>query len=270
MTTFTVLGSSGFIGSRLVSRLRADGATVSTPSRDGRLAGRDLGHVIYCIGVTADFRSRLLETVEAHVCRLVAVLQEASFESLTYLSSTRVYQAPVARACEDDALVVRPVDVDHLYNISKILGEATVLSDAGPSARVVRLSNVYGLDPASENFLTSVIGTALRDRHVELGRSLESAKDYVSLDDVVELIPAIATSGRDRIYNVAAGSNVTNGEIADVVSAACGCTFSVAPGAPTIVSSVIDVERISNEFGFRPKRLIDDLPELIARYAEGL
>jgi uncharacterized protein YbjT (DUF2867 family) len=69
---FTVLGAGGFIGGRLVEHLRGLGHEVDAPPRrpaeayvDG-LGGRQLGHVVYCIGLTADFRTRPYETVEAH------------------------------------------------------------------------------------------------------------------------------------------------------------------------------------------------------------
>ena len=55
MHRFTVLGSTGFIGTRLVRRLRATGYEVLTPGRDDSLVDADLGHAIYCIGMTADY-----------------------------------------------------------------------------------------------------------------------------------------------------------------------------------------------------------------------
>src|SRR5688500_5975918 len=87
----TVLGASGFIGSRLVSQLAATGAEYQAVGRNEALPAGPLGHVIYCIGLTADFRSRPLNTVEAHVCKLLEVLRKCDFESLLYLSSTRLY-----------------------------------------------------------------------------------------------------------------------------------------------------------------------------------
>jgi len=35
----------------------------------------DPGHVIYCIGLTADFRQKPFETIEAHVSKLAEVAQ---------------------------------------------------------------------------------------------------------------------------------------------------------------------------------------------------
>ena len=85
-STFTVLGASGYIGSRLVAHLRAQGHTVWAPARgDAEVFTRPLGHVMYCVGLTADFRTRPFDTVDAHVGLLAEVLRRAQFDSLLYL-----------------------------------------------------------------------------------------------------------------------------------------------------------------------------------------
>ncbi len=58
---------------------------------DATWRGADLGHAFYCIGLTADFRSRPFETIEAHCGLLKEVLSGSRFSSFVYLSSTRVY-----------------------------------------------------------------------------------------------------------------------------------------------------------------------------------
>ena len=74
---FTVLGASGFIGGRLVRYLRSLGHSVLVPGRDdAHLTGQPLGHLIYAIGVTADFRARPFDTMDAHVSVLSKALRE--------------------------------------------------------------------------------------------------------------------------------------------------------------------------------------------------
>ena len=52
---FSVLGSTGYIGSELVRYLEEQGNSVATPRPDEWYKS-DLGTVIYCVGVTSDFR----------------------------------------------------------------------------------------------------------------------------------------------------------------------------------------------------------------------
>ena len=62
---------------------------------------RPAGHVIDCIGLTGDFRTRLLDTAEAHVSLVARCLAELCFDSFLLLSSTRVYTRASATH-EDD------------------------------------------------------------------------------------------------------------------------------------------------------------------------
>lgn len=266
---FTVLGASGFIGSHLAAHLRQAGHECLTPGRDGPpVPPGDLGHVIYCIGLTADFRTRPFDTVRAHVCLLADVLERAAFDSLLYLSSTRIY-GNAGEAEEDRPLQVDPQNPSDLYNLTKITGESLCFACGRPNVRVARLSNVYGGDFGSDNFLSSVLRDALRQGRVVLQTALESAKDYVSIDDVVTLLAAIAQSGRQRLYNVASGINVSNGELLGRIRELTGCELEVSAQARTIAFPRISIERARREFDFSPSRVIDDLPRLVSIYAAG-
>src|SRR6267378_3887747 len=139
----TVLGASGFIGSHLVKRLRELNIECLAPGREEQLPGRNLGEVIYCIGLTADFRSRPFDTVDAHVCKLLSVLRDCEFDSLLYLSSTRLYEGHSQTAREEDSLKFGPTNPSDLFGLSKALGESLSLA-CGKKVRVVRPSNVYG------------------------------------------------------------------------------------------------------------------------------
>ena len=210
---FTVLGSSGFIGRHLVRALVSGGHECWTPGRDDpQVYGPALGHAIYCIGLTADWRRQPLATVRAHVGILERVLESASFESLVYLSSTRVYRG-ASSTHESSPLTVRPAVADDLYNISKLMGESMCLSGVRGGVRVARVSNVYGDDVTSENFLTAVTRDAVERGHVELETGLSSSKDYIAVTDVVDLLVSIALRGEQPIYNVASGCNTSHAEL---------------------------------------------------------
>ena len=262
--SFTVLGGSGFIGSALVKGLAAQRVETYAPGRDDVDWSRELGHVLYAIGLTADFRDRPLDTVDAHVNRLSEVLRRGRFETLTYLSSTRVYRGS-SDTRESASLSVRPAEGNDLYNISKLMGESLCLA-APPAARVVRLSNVYGFDPGSDNFLPAVLRVAAQHGEVRLRSALDSCKDYVAIEDVVDAVLRIATSARMRLYNIASGRNVTHREIAEKL-AELGVRVSVDPAAPVIADPVVRIEPIIEEFGFTPQLLLPQLPKLLAEYA---
>lgn len=258
----TVLGAEGFIGSHVVRRLAESGSEHFAPRRGEPLTGRDLGDIIYCIGMTADFRARPFETVDAHVCTLRDVLRDCSFESLLYLSSTRLYAGGKEPATEENALTIQPQDPDQLYNISKAMGESLALG-SDKKVRVARLSNVFGADLNSPNFLSTIIRDSLRDGKVILRTSLDSSKDYVGIDDVVDGLLDIARNGRHALYNVASGTNVSNGELMEKIAGSTGCRVEIAEGAATVNFPLIDIGRMRSEFGFRPQNLLDKVCKLV-------
>lgn len=260
---FTVLGSSGFIGSHIAALARKRGHDVDCPSRDERLDGRNLGHVIYAIGLTSDFRSRPHETVTAHVTKLQQVLTSASFDSLIYLSSTRVYsrcQPPIfdhviaPAVTEDTPVAVLSSDFSDLYNLSKLMGESIALTH-GNKVKIARLSNVVGLDLKSDNFLMSIVRDCLQKRSVDLKTTMDSSKDYVSVDDVADIVLRLGTEGRHSIYNVGSGINATHRQIAARLGLLTGARFQVAPGSSTVTFPPINIERLKREFCFEPKGL---------------
>ncbi|MGV2863349.1 NAD-dependent epimerase/dehydratase family protein [Achromobacter sp. AGC39] len=263
----TVLGAAGFIGRHLVARLRAAGPPCQAPPRqDPGLMTRPLGHVIYAIGLTSDFRSRPLDTVEAHVCLLRSLLAAGNFDSLTYLSSTRVY-AGSADTRESAMLAVNPNDPSDLYNLSKLMGESLCLHGGRSGAKVARLSNIVGLRDTPDSFIDQLLEEGARGNGITLRTSLSSRKDYLYIDDAVSQILAIAQSeDASGIFNVAHGASVDNREVAHWLQQALGYRCNVAPDAPEWAFADVDVSRIQALCGGAPRAFSDYFPNFLAQY----
>ncbi len=72
----TVFGANGFVGRALVQHLEEQGYPVRAVTRgDASWRDTDLGHAFYTVGLTADFRSRPFETIDAHVSLLTRILR---------------------------------------------------------------------------------------------------------------------------------------------------------------------------------------------------
>lgn len=260
---FTVLGARGFIGRNLLSFLRENGHDTWAPSPDDEIIfSRALGHVIYCIGLTADFRERPYDTMRAHIGLLTEVLERTDFDSFLYLSSTRVYSRN-RTASETDPIIVDASAPSDLYNISKLAGESLCRSSGRTHVRIARLSNVIGLDPTSQNFVIDIIRQAIGGR-ITLRSQPLSSKDYIWIDDAVKLLAEIAVSGSETVYNVASGINLQHREIVDQLVRLTGTRTEILPEAPRHDFPVIDIQRIRNEFGFSPQNVLSKLPGLIA------
>jgi nucleoside-diphosphate-sugar epimerase len=258
----TVFGAAGYVGSALVARLQRTGAEVIAVTRDNIAETPvQLGHAIYAIGLTSDFRSKPIETVQAHVVQLADMLTRKNFSSFTYLSSTRLYKSE-ASTDELTSISTSPVDADDIYTLSKLLGEALIFRLAGDRGRVCRLSNVYGGNDRSSNFLTSVLADARSRRSVRIMQDSTSAKDYVHLEDACRAIEAVGLRGTEPIYNVAAGHNTSHQQIADQLKKS---GVAVEFGSDLVFSfKPINVQRLSSLIDWNPRTLIDDLPELLS------
>lgn len=263
---FTVIGASGFIGRALVMDLLRQGVDVWAPARgDGGIFERELGHVVYAAGVTADFRSRPFDTIRANTGLVADILERAHFDSLLYLSSARVYRHADSTR-EDASIFVRPTDPEDLYDFSKLTAEALCRASGRPSVRVARLSNVVGSDRNSRNFLPELIRRACVDGRIVLATALDSEKDYIALSDVIEQIGNICRSGRFECYNLCSGANLSHRQLVDEIARITGATVVAADDAPRVAHPVIDVSRLREEFSYRPTPVLGLIAALVNDY----
>lgn len=262
----TILGGHGFIGRHLSKYLDEIGYQCWIPERrDKDVFNKDLGIVFYCIGLTADFRQKPYDTVDAHVSVLNEILQKAEFEQLVYLSSTRVYTNCI-ETDETTNLTVAPNNPNDLYNISKLLGENLVLTSSR-NCSVARLSNVLGMEMGNDNFVGEIIAEARAKGSVNFRTSLSSSKDYIWIDDVVAGLAALIGSKTWSTYNIASGTNITNGEIAEILIEN-GVSVTVLEDAPVVSFPVIEIEKLSVDTHWkpRPKLVINKLRHMIQHY----
>jgi nucleoside-diphosphate-sugar epimerase len=255
---WTIFGASGFIGTYLVSYLRQKDAQVDVIGRGSDIDKKNLGHVIYCAGTTADFRTRPFDTIEAHVSLPSRLMEKANFDSFLYLSSTRVYQR-CASTLESTEIVVLPEDYSDLYNISKIMGESICLNSGRKAVRIARLSNILGFFPKNRNFVDCLLEEALTSGQINLQSAPTSAKDYLFIDDVVAVLEKICLSGEQRIYNVASGVNLTNERIIDMIKNKIACQVHFSKNVPTITFPLINNKRLVDEFAFLPSEFQSNL-----------
>jgi len=263
----TVLGGTGFIGRHLAAALRGRGMDVYVPSRgDDAVLARPLGHVVYAIGLTSDFRTRPLDTVEAHVCVLRELLARADFDSLTYLSSTRVY-AGGGDTRETARLHVDPSAPGDLYNLSKLMGESLCLHGGRP-AKVARLSNVVGLRDTPDSFIDQLLDEGARHGVIRLRTTLDSRKDYIHVDDAVAQILALALSDEAGIFNIAQGAGASNGQVAQWIARKLGYRIEVCDAAARWDFPDIDVGRFQSRFGMPPRPFDDAFPLYLDQYRQ--
>ncbi len=258
----TVLGASGFIGSELIIFFKKNNINFYSPKRDENLTDKNLGDIIYCIGLTSDFRTKPFETIEAHICKLCEVLSTYNFTSLTYLSSTRVYINSTNNfANEDDKIIIDPHNADDLYNLSKLTGERLCLS-SGKKVKIVRLSNVIGNSNLSNNFLFEIINEIKNKNEIEFYQTENSSKDFIHIDDVVQLLYKISISNSNEIYNIASGINTSILQIVTELKKYYTFSYTINKNAKETIFPIISNEKIISEFNYIPQQFSAQLSKI--------
>ena len=263
----TIIGGKGFIGSHLALKLFAEGWDCYLPDRHTTYNHEiNLGHVFYCAGLTADYLLRPFDAVEAHVSLLSRILQAGRFESLVYLSSTRLYDSQAGiLGSEEMPLVFTPTNPRHLYDLSKALGESLCLTTGKGRARIVRLSCVYNNHTDDDGFLPGILRQIIRDRPscLEVDSSPALARDYIHLDDVLDALILIATRGKEGVYNVASGENIDNATLFATISLASGCRIIPlrhdTPPSPARIS----IDKMQREFNWHPLSVLNKITSII-------
>lgn len=257
----TIIGAEGFIGTALHSRLQSLGWSCVLPGRqtDWKLAS-PLGHIFYCAGLTADYALRPADTVEAHVGQLSRILSADNWESLVYLSSTRLYDGqPRARSgVEDGMFQVNPKNARHLYDLTKLLGENLCHVMGKGKARVARLACVYRDENDPDGFIGDLLRRVLKTppgSALLLDSSPHFRRDYVHLDDAVEALLQIAVGGQHSVYNVAHGSSTSNADLANVLAHCTGVRITFGRTDQPVTGTAAKCARLKNEFNWTPRSI---------------
>lgn len=263
----TIIGAQGFIGKALNKYLQVSGWQCHSTDRNEiwPVHKKNLGHIFYCAGLTADYNERPFDTIEAHVSLLARVLQSGSYESLTYLSSTRLYDSlsHENHANETACFSVSPSHPRHLYDLSKLMGEALCHRTGNGRARIARLSCVYNDYSDLDGFLPQLLNQVYKARAgdtIHINSSPYFARDYIHLSDVLQALVLISQYGSQSIYNVASGENYSNAQLAKFIEEKSGRRLVFDLSEKVLANTpCIDISRMKNEFHWRPTQLEDCL-----------
>ena len=262
----TLIGGSGYIGRHLDAILRQRGWDCGIMGRSARWPSQELhlGHIFYCAGLTAGYARLPIDTVEAHAGLLSRVLASDNWDSLVYLSSSRLYDnQPLGRGgAESGSLLLDPAHPRHLFDLSKLLGENLCHVMGHGRARVARLASVYQDDADPDGFLGLLLRKILKTgpgHTIVIDSSPLFERDYVHLDDVLDALIHIALDGNQTIYNVASGVNVRNAELASSLSELTGVRVEFSGSEVPAPAPLVDISAVTTLLGHPPRGLADAL-----------
>lgn len=284
-----VIGGSGFIGQHLVSGLARHGHHVSVldllqredapvvrqfvGSHEDRellervVHGQDL--VVQLVSTTVpassnqdvefDIRSNLISLI-----RLLEVMRSQNVMRIVYLSSGgAVYGAPDSYPVAESH-TLKPVSS---YGIVKVAAEHYIRTYAelyGFQPLVFRPSNAYG---PGQNLVKpqGVIGHFLRQ--ALQGDSLQVwgdgtiRRDYLYIDDLVELMVGAIGKGSSGVFNAGSGTDFSLNQIIEVLEQVIGSklTCDYLPARNAEVERIrLDISKAQDEVGWQPQVSLED------------
>lgn len=241
---YTVIGSTGFIGSEISNYLMQSGENecIGVGSHmcdltDAAKAQEVLPSlvrdavVVYAAGIPR-LRSNTLEAMIANISmlfNLLNVFKTASPEKVIFLSSVEVYGAPKSLPIVEDSKI-KP---ETMYGIGKVTGELMLQASIEkiPLA-ILRLPGVYGIDDKGLGLIGKLM-QCIRDckEFTLLGNGLEQ-RDFLYSGDIPRAVEALAkTDFKKVIINLVSGKSHTVAEIMDMLFKRYGdCPVRALPG----------------------------------------
>lgn len=253
-----VLGHTGFIGSRVVRHLRAHHPGVEvvgfsdprldlTRREDAERLAPLLGPesvLVICaaikrqLGESLDVFARNVEMV-SNLCR---VLERSPAGRVVYFSSAAVY----GEETENTAITEdTPVNPTSYYGIAKFTAECllrmVVAAAPGSSLVVLRPALIYGPGDQGLYGPSGFARKAARDEQIVLWGDGTERREFLYLDDVVEIVRRMVFGSWSGTLNVAAGVSYTFRDVLEILS-------GLAPNELRIDSRARSKQKVDNVF----------------------
>ena len=259
---YIVYGSKGYLGSNIVTYLKKKKCRITLPKKNQFLNKK--GIVIYCIG-SDDWFGDPFKSYESNFIHLYKLLKNyKNFESLVFLSSTRVYLDLNKKKVDEKQNLILNSSGRFKFNLQKLMCENFLLSQ-NKNIKIIRLSNVYGKNTFQKTFLPSLIRNSVKSKKINIRLNVNSSKDYIYIDDAVRNIFNLANKKEAKgIYNLAYGKNFKVKDIIKIINKETDCAINYFNSKNLEKFPEININKLKKTINFTSKvNLIKMLPKLI-------
>ncbi len=232
-----VLGHTGYIGPRLFAALRS--ASPGVPVIGQSVRELDLTHAGSAprlaslmepddvLVICAAIKKQLGDTPEtfsqnmAIAVTLAKALETRPVKRIVFFSSAAVYGEDVDHGVIDERTPVEPTSY---YGIAKFAAERLLVRAASASSLLIlRPALVYGPgEPAYYYGPSGFLRKTLLGEPITLWGEGDEAREFVFVDDAVEIAKRLVFSGESGVVNVVSGTSYTYREAIAEVTAISG------------------------------------------------
>jgi len=283
LSAVLVTGAGGFIGRRLVARLRAQSEYVVLAL--GRAAGDhelrasleeltpqfwrhrgiDAIDTVFHFaaytpknqGQAGDAKAIVTSNVDGTLALLESLPKAPS--RVIFASAIDVYERAPERIIDESS----PIGPASLYGASKVFGESLVRNfalRAGCRYSILRIGHIYG--PGEERYekvIPNLVRAMRRGAVPELSGDGSTLRDFLYVDDAVNAITAAASGSRtDDVINIVRGESISIREVAQRIAALAGYRGEFLYAGANAVSLRFDNARMRRTLGIERFTPLDE------------
>ena len=125
--------------------------------------------------------------------------------------------------------------------------------------RIVRISNIYGHNFKKQKYLLPTLIRNTRQKKKSLIKiNKNTKKNYLHINDAINVIMKIILKGKKRIYNVASDKMISLDFIIKSIQKNYKSDIKFSKNGKNKSENKINISRIKNEFNFIPKYKFDE------------
>jgi len=259
-----VIGSKGFIGSHLVKKLkkvskvlileifRKNNEKIDFVFFSEQISKANV--VLFCAENPNRGKVNLLgKDYQSEAINNIKTVLSFSKGQFIYLSSSLVYGNNFNKKIN----INNSLNINDTYTKIKKFNEQQTLNYGGT---VLRLSNVYGPGMNKSTFFYNVIENLKVNKKMNLN-NWSTTRDFIYIEDVINIIILIILNNKSGIYNVGTGIGTSIYTIACYIAKKLGFNSSAiikGENDKDVSSMVLDISMTMADFNWKPNINIDE------------
>ena len=260
---YTIFGSTGFFGKNLYKVLKEKKKKIYIPKKNKYIFNKNLGNVIYCIGTSESIKNPK-NALTANLEILSKLLTNNKFQTFTYLSSIKVYSKS-SKTKETDKITFEHNEKGVYFKSLKLAAESLCLQMNNPNIKIIRLANLFGYYFTNQVYLLpTLLRQSINEGKINITINKNSRKNYLSVNDAIDVILKIITKSKYQVYNVASDKQISINQISEKIRELTNCKINYKNSNLLLNEPKINIQRIKKEFNFKPKiELTNEIEKII-------